>query len=85
MCKHESHRKVVDPRGQVVDVLAGRAQLLALALQLVLHLVQCLHHVLLLLGLGLALPLLALQLGHQLCVIYTRMQMILRFNRHFQK
>lgn len=64
-----AHSNIVDPRGQIQDLLPGRAKLYPLPLEFVLHLVQSLHHVILFLSLSFTLPLLPLQLSQELYVI----------------
>lgn len=67
-----AHCDVVDARRQVQHLFSGRAELHPLTLQFVLHFVESLHHVVLFLRLGLTLPLLLLQFGKQLGVIYNQ-------------
>lgn len=57
---------------KLLELLLGLLVLAALALQLVLHLVEQRHHVVLLLVLGLALPLLFLKALLQVLLVWNR-------------
>ena len=71
LCKRRgeaTHRDFTELGHKLCHLSPSLAQLLRLARQLVLHLVQCPHHLFLLQRLGLTFPLLPLQPAHQLCV-----------------
>lgn len=59
----------MQPGGELGHLLLDLLVFAGLLLQLLLHLIQCLHHVLLLLGLGLTLAFLLIKLLLQLMVL----------------